>query len=486
MLTNKKMKKIIFGILQSDGNIKKKYLFKEVVSKIACEALDDASSDALKEVFNACLERLTNKKYVLQEGKKLSLSSEMNCSSRKRKSTLYCSPETTGEINSTVIETNVPDTNFIDKKVKKKRKDNEIEACEQSVIDLAKSVLTENPEDDLLLASRTPAEEVIRDTTILLFYAYCPVMMTKSEQDNAIAYCYSFLSERGVTGRLRVGREGYNATLTGPHSAVVAFTLALKKFAPNVFAQTDFKLVERQPANQMLKSLKVWPVTEIVTYGFDPRLAPLDERGTHLTPQEFHAALEDPSSIVIDVRNYNESLIGKFMPPTTDQNKVLDPCMRRSTEFPTWVQSNKAQFEGRKVLMYCTAGVRCERASALLRHQGVENVFQLEGGIHRYLDAYADAGGGHWKGKNYTFDKRFSHCAAGKEDELVPGANCVVCAAPWDRYQAQMKCRDCSMEVLVCRTCQRAKPPPKKETLYCPLCRQGKRLSRKQLSDAPQ
>merc|ERR1711908_9878 len=69
------------------------------------------------------------------------------------------------------------------------------------------------------------------------------------------------------------------------------------------------------PDNQLLKELKVFPVSEIVTYGFSPDQAPLDMRGTHLPPQEFHKALEDPNSVVIDVRNFNETVIGKFAPP---------------------------------------------------------------------------------------------------------------------------------------------------------------------------
>jgi UPF0176 protein len=154
---------------------------------------------------------------------------------------------------------------------------------------------------------------------------------------------------------------------------------------------------------------KVWPVTEIVTYGFDPQDAPLDKRGTHLTPQEFHEALAKPNTVVIDVRNFNESVIGKFAPPTIipseetpdgvpkvieheEGEKVLDPMMRRSTEFPTWIENNRDKLEGKNVLMYCTAGVRCERASAFMRNKGIENVFQLEGGIHRYLDAFPEDG----------------------------------------------------------------------------------------------
>ena len=129
--------------------------------------------------------------------------------------------------------------------------------------------------------------------------------------------------------------------------------------------------------------------------------------------------------------------------------------------------ANRAKLEGKQVMMYCTAGVRCERASAFLRNQGLQNVYQLDGGIHRYLDAYPDDGG-HWVGVNYTFDKRFNHGAANAE--VISYCVNPPCRAPWDRYQAAAKCVKCAMEVLLCKTCQKLKPAVAKGALCCPLC----------------
>ena len=81
--------------------------------------------------------------------------------------------------------------------------------------------------------------------------------------------------------------------------------------------------------------------------------------------------------------------------------------MRVSTEFPQWAREHIDELRDKQVLMYCTGGIRCERASAYMRALGHEQVFQLKGGIHNYLQEYADKGGGLWIGKNYTFDKRF-------------------------------------------------------------------------------
>jgi predicted sulfurtransferase len=131
----------------------------------------------------------------------------------------------------------------------------------------------------------------------------------------AIAHCYKILSSNNVTGRLRVAREGFNSTLTGSHDSMRIFTTALRKMDPKTFAKVDFKYVDNQPDGQLLKGLKVWPVTEIVTYGFNPDDAPLNMGGIHLTPQQFHDTMAEENTVVVDVRNFNETAIGRFQPP---------------------------------------------------------------------------------------------------------------------------------------------------------------------------
>lgn len=145
-------------------------------------------------------------------------------------------------------------------------------------------------------------------------------------------FCYNSLEKWGCTGRLRVAREGFNGLLTSPEpEGIRKFTEELKAWQPEFFAHIDYKFVDNNPDNHLLRELKVFPVTEIVTYGFSAFDAPVTNGGNHLKPEEFHKAMSDPNSVMIDVRNYNESLIGKFNPPA---GKLLDPCMRKSTEFP--------------------------------------------------------------------------------------------------------------------------------------------------------
>jgi predicted sulfurtransferase len=129
--------------------------------------------------------------------------------------------------------------------------------------------------------------------------------------------------------------------------------------------------------------------------------------GVHLEPEEYHTKLAEPNTVVIDVRNNYESEIGRF----AKQEKIggaslIVPDMRKSTDFRDWISRDetKEQLKGKNVLMYCTGGVRCERASALLKREygeTVSGVFQLQGGIEKYMMAFPD--GGYWYIHYYIF-----------------------------------------------------------------------------------
>ena len=163
------------------------------------------------------------------------------------------------------------------------------------------------------------------NTTILLFYAYVVPSWTKSEHDRAIEFMYGSLTRHGCTGRARVAAEGLNCTLTGPHDGIRAFTKELAAFSPAHFGSlATFKFVDHQPESQMLKGLKVFPVSELVTYGFKKGNGVLGKiengkgcGGNHLTAEEYHEAMSHPDAVMVDVRNFNESVIGKFQPPAT-------------------------------------------------------------------------------------------------------------------------------------------------------------------------
>lgn len=162
--------------------------------------------------------------------------------------------------------------------------------------------------------------------------------------------------------------------------------------------------------------------------------------------------------------------------------------MRKSTDWTRWLEQEetKKKLEGKQVLLYCTGGIRCERASVYLNHKmgdKVKGIYQLKGGIERYFKAFPD--GGHWRGKNFVFDKRESVDVKNpdgdggvitnesKTDEMeLPDAKCCRCQKPWDRYVGKKKCNTCGVPVLVCDVCLSHIGHKKEEEamLRCPLC----------------
>merc|ERR1711966_93879 len=150
--------------------------------------------------------------------------------------------------------------------------------------------------------------------------------------------------------------------------------------------------------------------------------------------------MQDPEAVIIDGRNKYESDIGNFQPPENGA-KLIDPKMRNSIEFPKWLNSEETQkqLQGKEVLMYCTGGIRCERATALLNQiteatKGFETkgVTMVRGGIERYLKTFPE--GGFWKGKNYLFDKRMEQVPTEKSAEALEAdveSRCCRCQRPY-------------------------------------------------------
>ena len=190
--------------------------------------------------------------------------------------------------------------------------------------------------------------------------------------------------------------------------------------------------------------------------------------------------------VIIDVRNAYESDIGHFQPPPGGA-KLLDPKMRNSIEFPKWLNAPQTQTEltGKNIMMYCTGGIRCERASALLGQLAEatpdfdpKKVVMLRGGIERYMKTYPE--GGFWKGKNFLFDRRFEQVPELKTQEALDAdveSKCCLCATKCAEYRGQHSCaaKNCKVPVIVCQSCQAA-ASEKPELLQCPLCKSGYQL----------
>eukprot|EP00554_Chaetoceros_debilis_P007966 CAMPEP_0194079314 /NCGR_PEP_ID=MMETSP0149-20130528/5541_1 /TAXON_ID=122233 /ORGANISM="Chaetoceros debilis, Strain MM31A-1" /LENGTH=623 /DNA_ID=CAMNT_0038760773 /DNA_START=171 /DNA_END=2039 /DNA_ORIENTATION=+ len=340
-------------------------------------------------------------------------------------------------------------------------------------------------------------------TTLLLFYQYIEPVLDEDGFQAILEHVQVAGEKHQVTGRMRTSYEGLNCTLTGSYDGVRGWCKDLRDYNNGAyFADTEFKLTDNLPSGQAFPTLHAFKVDELVNYGLSGIKAPsIHMSGEHLEPKDYDKKMKEKDTVIIDVRNHYEASIGRFQPPVNGA-QYIDPMMRKSTEFPVWLDKpeTKDMLRGKQVLMYCTGGVRCERASALLRTKmeneddtkalGIKGVFQLQGGIDKYFRDFPE--GGSWRGKNYTFDKRFSHAPPalegmervvkkkekeGKEAPEKAGievmGKCEACHKPWDMFRGKRRCPTCGVPSLICKECyQLDKDKIKKldRSVRCDLC----------------
>ncbi|CAH0479177.1 unnamed protein product [Peronospora belbahrii] len=276
---------------------------------------------------------------------------------------------------------------------------------------------------------------------VVLYYKYVRICETQVEL-RAFAKTHELLcSTLNLTGRVRLALEGINGTLGGSSVNVQQYIKTMQQ-QPQ-FIDVDWKTSQSDVTP--FPDLQVRVVAEIVALELPDHVYDLTQRGRHLTPEQFRAEQlnTEPESIaIIDVRNTYEFQVGHFA-------GALNPKTRRFGQFPQWARHELPLLKQKsKVLMYCTGGIRCEKASAYLKHLGLPNVYQLQGGIHRYLEQFPD-GGGIFQGKNFVFDQRVTIAS---EDQSITG-QCERCHVPHDTLSGT-RCAYCRMHVLVCELCR--------------------------------
>jgi UPF0176 protein len=197
----------------------------------------------------------------------------------------------------------------------------------------------------------------------------------------------------GIRGTLLLAEEGINGTMAGPHEGMAELIAWLE--ARNEIGRLDVKYAEAQemPFHRMKVRLK----KEIVTLGVDG-IDPVGEAGIRVAGEDWNDLIADPDTVVIDTRNDYEVKLGTFP-------GALDPQTRTFRDFPDWVEANRDLLEGRKIAMFCTGGIRCEKATALMRQSGFDEVYHLDGGILRYLEDMP-AERNRWEGECFVFDER--------------------------------------------------------------------------------
>jgi len=225
----------------------------------------------------------------------------------------------------------------------------------------------------------------------LLYYCYSTI----ADGEQFAADHLKFCKDLGLVGRIIVADEGLNGTVSGTPEACKSYMDTVH--ADPRFAATEFKIDEVDEPSFV--KMHVRYKEEIVHSGLrDPRIInPQVKTGKHLEPKDFMEMKDRDDVVILDVRSNYEHSLGKFKNAIT-----LD--IENFRDFPEKI-NELAQYKGKKILTYCTGGIKCEKASALLLHEGFEDVYQLHGGIIKYGK---EAGGKDFEGKCYVFDNRLA------------------------------------------------------------------------------
>ncbi|MDF2064978.1 rhodanese-related sulfurtransferase [Bacillus sp. Cr_A10] len=257
---------------------------------------------------------------------------------------------------------------------------------------------------------------------VLLYYKYVPIEDPVTFAQEHLAAC----KEIGLKGRILVSNEGINGTCSGTIEQTDAYMNMMK--ADERFADMVFKIDEAE--GHAFKKMHVRPKKEIVHLGLEEDINPNELTGNYLSPKEFFEQMQAEDTVVIDARNDYEFDLGHF-------RGAIRPEIRNFRDLPEWIRDNKEMFEGKKVLTYCTGGIRCEKFSGWLVREGFEDVGQLHGGIATY-GKDPEVRGQLWDGQMYVFDERIAvpinqveHVVVGKDHFTgEPCERYVNCANP--------------------------------------------------------
>lgn len=267
---------------------------------------------------------------------------------------------------------------------------------------------------------------------IILYYKYVDITYPGQIRTWQRELC----EQLNLKGRIIIAHEGINGTVAGSPENIDQYVQAMQEHP--LFGDIDFK--ENFATDEIFPKLKVKVREEAVTFGLDPKKVTPQNGGIHLTPEETHQLLKEKSEdlVVFDARNAFEAKIGKF----TD---AIVPDIHHFRELPDFIDNNKELFKDKQVLMYCTGGIRCERATTYLKSKNVaKKVYQIEGGIHRYIEKYPD---GFFRGKNYVFDGRI---AVRVNDDIL--STCELCEKPYDEYTNCVNVL-CNKQFVACTEC---------------------------------
>ena len=272
----------------------------------------------------------------------------------------------------------------------------------------------------------------------LSFYAYAQIQ-NPTQFRNELFIAWNPLE---VLGRIYVAHEGINAQLSLPADHFYAFKNTIEKY--DFMKGIRLNIAVEHDDHSFLK-LTVKVRDKIVADGLEDETFDVTNIGIHLKAAEFNELLEDPNTIVVDMRNHYESEIGHF-------TKAIKPDVDTFRESLPIIENQLSEHkQDKKLLMYCTGGIRCEKASAYFKHKGFENVYQLEGGIIEYTrQVKAEGLESKFIGKNFVFDHRLGERIT---DDIV--SQCHQCGKPCDVH-TNCANEGCHLLFIQCEECKTA------------------------------
>jgi len=245
----------------------------------------------------------------------------------------------------------------------------------------------------------------------------------------------------GIRGTLLLAREGINGTIAGTPEGIASVVSHIRALPDCADLDVKLSTAAAMPFHRMKVRLK----REIVTMG-EPDIDPRASVGTYVDPQDWNALISDPDTIVIDTRNDYEVAVGTF-------EGAIDPKTASFRDFPEWFRRERERLidKGKpaKVAMFCTGGIRCEKSTAFLKQEGIDDVFHLKGGILKYLETVPEEKS-LWRGECFVFDQRVTIGHG-----LVEGSYslCHACRRPVDEadrlsplYEEGVSCPACHAE----------------------------------------
>ena len=229
------------------------------------------------------------------------------------------------------------------------------------------------------------------DIVVAALYKFAPLANLDAVKQPLLETCL----RAGLFGTLILAPEGINGTIAGSRSGIESVLDHIRRLPGCRDLHHKISFANDNPFLRMKVRLK----TEIVTMGIRG-IDPTDSVGTYVEAEDWNDLISDPNVIVIDTRNDYEVGIGSF-------EGAVDPQTTSFRDFPNWFRANRAALAGSKFAMYCTGGIRCEKATAFLKKEGIDEVYHLRGGILKYLETI-DEHSSLWQGQCFVFDQRVS------------------------------------------------------------------------------